>query len=189
MLLVAKHDGTVVKRVSLRNRDKLAIGRSHRCDLVLTASSVSRRHALLFVHAGQWHLVDTGSRFGIQSMEGTVRQLLLIPGAGPASDRRTSGWARRNRILLQRPRSRSPGRLRVERRAWGAPSPDWSWPTPPDRRCNGGISPHEIWSPSGAVPRAMSCSPIRRLRHFTASSIQSTAAGMSLTRARHEEPM
>ncbi len=88
MLLVAKHDGTVIKRVSLRNRDKLTIGRSQRCELVLTSSSVSRRHALLFSHAGQWHLVDTGSRFGLHSAEGLMRHLILIAGRwariGPA---------------------------------------------------------------------------------------------------------
>ncbi|MHC5001814.1 MAG: FHA domain-containing protein [Planctomycetota bacterium] len=64
-LLVAKHDGQVAVRVPLDERRKLTIGRSHRCDLHLAARSISRRHALLFRHESEWHLVDTGSRTGI----------------------------------------------------------------------------------------------------------------------------
>ena len=64
-LLVAKHDGQVAVRVPLDDRRKLTLGRSHRCDLRLDSSSISRRHALLFEYDSQWHLVDTGSRTGI----------------------------------------------------------------------------------------------------------------------------
>ena len=73
VLLVAERDGTVRCQVELDRRRKLTIGRSHRCDLRLTPRAISRRHALLFEHAGEWHLVDTGSRTGVYSGPERVR--------------------------------------------------------------------------------------------------------------------
>jgi pSer/pThr/pTyr-binding forkhead associated (FHA) protein len=87
-LLVAKHDGRVMVRVPLAGRRRLSIGRSPRCDLRLNASSISRRHALLFAHAGQWHIVDTGSRTGVFAGLEKVRHRILDPDSwtriGPA---------------------------------------------------------------------------------------------------------
>lgn len=78
-LLVAKANGELVLRVDLAPRQKVTIGRSPRCDLVLSAPSISRHHALLFEHGGEWWLVDTGSRTGVQGLEGPVRQVRLDP--------------------------------------------------------------------------------------------------------------
>jgi pSer/pThr/pTyr-binding forkhead associated (FHA) protein len=63
-LLITKQDGTIVRRIGLDQRRKLTVGRSNRCDLTLSATAISRRHALLFEHAGAWHIVDTASRTG-----------------------------------------------------------------------------------------------------------------------------
>lgn len=86
--LVAKANGDLVQRVDLRTRRKLTVGRSDRCELILRAASVSRRHALLFMHAGHWYLTDTGSRGGLWSRRGRSTCLRLREGEwariGPA---------------------------------------------------------------------------------------------------------
>ncbi|MCA9284903.1 MAG: FHA domain-containing protein [Phycisphaerales bacterium] len=78
-ILIAKADGELVLRVELDPRTKLTIGRSPRCDLVLSAASISRHHALLFEHGGVWRMVDTGSRTGVHGPDGPVRQAELDP--------------------------------------------------------------------------------------------------------------
>ena len=84
-LLVGRHDGTLVKRIELRGRSRLGIGRSPRCDLTLSASAISRRHALLFRHDHTWHLIDTGSRNGIVTAAGRVQHFEFVEA---------DGWAR-----------------------------------------------------------------------------------------------
>ncbi|HMN97478.1 MAG TPA: FHA domain-containing protein [Phycisphaerales bacterium] len=76
-LLLSRFDGTVIRRIDLSERRTLSIGRSPRCDLEIPAPSVSRRHAVLFRHAGGWRLTDTGSRRGIECERGALRAVDL----------------------------------------------------------------------------------------------------------------
>ncbi|MDZ4829799.1 MAG: FHA domain-containing protein [Phycisphaerae bacterium] len=78
-LLVCTPDGTVRRRIALDSTRAYAIGRSPRCDIQLPVGSVSRRHALLFCHAGVWHVVDTGSRLGLSVGEREARRGTLVP--------------------------------------------------------------------------------------------------------------
>ena len=82
LLVVSKSNGSPLTMVDLRHRRKLTIGRSPRCDLILTATAISRRHALLFEHAGRWALVDTGSSCGVYCSlsDKPVRRITFRPG-------------------------------------------------------------------------------------------------------------
>lgn len=59
--LVVEVDGRVVR---LDGKGVFRIGRAVEADVVLSAGSVSRRHAELQATAYGWVLVDPGSRFG-----------------------------------------------------------------------------------------------------------------------------
>lgn len=63
-LLISRKDGELLLSVDLTGRMKLTVGRSPRCDLTLEAPAVSRRHAVLVEHGGNWMLIDTGSTTG-----------------------------------------------------------------------------------------------------------------------------
>ena len=81
-LLVCSPDGTVWRRVTLDPVRAYAIGRSRRCDIALSIASVSRRHALLFCHAGEWQIIDTGSRRGLVVDGHEVRRVALSTKVG-----------------------------------------------------------------------------------------------------------
>lgn len=77
-LLISRTDGELVQRLPLDPTRAYSIGRSNRCDIVLAPTSVSRRHAILVPFAGRWLLFDTGSRRGLWSPAGSVRQADLL---------------------------------------------------------------------------------------------------------------
>jgi pSer/pThr/pTyr-binding forkhead associated (FHA) protein len=97
--------------VDLAARRRLVIGRSPHCDLRLSAASVSRRHALLFEHAGAWHLVDLGSRGGVYQGAERVHHAILADGA----------WTRVGPMYLWL--AQDPAR---PTRSVGQPDPAWS---------------------------------------------------------------
>ncbi|MEQ6903816.1 FHA domain-containing protein, partial [Nocardioides sp. YIM 152588] len=59
--LVVEVDGRVLR---LDGKESFLIGRAIEADVVLTAGSVSRRHAELRADGDAWLLVDAGSQFG-----------------------------------------------------------------------------------------------------------------------------
>ncbi len=86
-LLIATADGGVLRRVPLDPSRAYSLGRSERCDIPLEPASISRRHALLFRHAGIWCVADSGSARGLHTEEGSTRFAALTPerwvGVGP----------------------------------------------------------------------------------------------------------
>jgi pSer/pThr/pTyr-binding forkhead associated (FHA) protein len=76
-LQISTKDGSLVAHVGLDERRVVSIGRSERCDICLTASSISRRHALLYQFGPDWHIVDVGSSTGLFTEDGRQRHLKL----------------------------------------------------------------------------------------------------------------
>jgi hypothetical protein len=72
-LLLATSEGAVVHRQVIDAAWAYSIGRSHRCDIPLEPASISRRHAVLFHHAGSWWVADTGSQRGLATEDGPCR--------------------------------------------------------------------------------------------------------------------
>lgn len=64
-LVIATAAGSVLLRVDLRDRDKLTIGRSDKCDVRLKGAAVSRHHGLLVNESGRWCLFDLSARSGV----------------------------------------------------------------------------------------------------------------------------
>lgn len=52
------------QEISLKDRDRLLVGRSDDNDLILSDTSVSRRHVSFIKKDAEWYLVDEGSRNG-----------------------------------------------------------------------------------------------------------------------------
>lgn len=63
----------------LASGERMRIGRSAECELVLEDSSVSRVHAELVAEEGGWRLRDLGSKNGVHVDGMPVRDLLLPP--------------------------------------------------------------------------------------------------------------
>ncbi len=59
---------------------QIVIGRASRCDIVISAETVSRRHAELFFREGSWVLVDLHSTNGSYINGTRVRRAQLLPG-------------------------------------------------------------------------------------------------------------
>ncbi|MEM7230321.1 MAG: FHA domain-containing protein [Planctomycetota bacterium] len=78
-LLIATKDGKLVTHVGLDERRAVSIGRSERCDVSLTAPSISRRHAMVYQFGGHWHIVDVGSTAGMFTEQGRTRHEQLSP--------------------------------------------------------------------------------------------------------------
>ncbi|MCA9294876.1 MAG: FHA domain-containing protein [Phycisphaerales bacterium] len=76
-LQISTKDGSLVAHVGLDERRAVSIGRSERCDICLTASSISRRHALVYRFGEDWHIVDVGSSTGMFTEDGQQRHLKL----------------------------------------------------------------------------------------------------------------
>lgn len=72
-LLIATAEGRVARRIPLDPNRAYSIGRSPRCDIALLPGSISRRHAVLFPHAGGWWTSDVGSNHGLRTPSGTTR--------------------------------------------------------------------------------------------------------------------
>ncbi|MBI4703551.1 MAG: FHA domain-containing protein [Deltaproteobacteria bacterium] len=66
--------------LTLRDPERLVIGRAAEADLVLTAGMVSRRHALLVLEGGRLHLEDLGSTNGTYVNGRRVRTQQLLVG-------------------------------------------------------------------------------------------------------------
>ncbi len=60
--------------------DELIIGRSHRCDVILTSPDVSRRHARLLFRDGSWFVQDLESTNGTTVNGTRVGRCRLEPG-------------------------------------------------------------------------------------------------------------
>lgn len=56
--------GPALDIINIRNVERASIGKDHRNDVVLEHPAVSRSHAVLEAIAGQWLIVDSGSRNG-----------------------------------------------------------------------------------------------------------------------------
>jgi pSer/pThr/pTyr-binding forkhead associated (FHA) protein len=97
--LISRTDGELVRRLRLDPTRAYSIGRSNRCDIVLAPTSVSRRHALLVPFSGRWLLFDTGSRRGLWSPAGAVRQADLL----------SAGWVCVGPLSLTVVRADAPG--------------------------------------------------------------------------------
>lgn len=63
-LLRARTGSLVGKEYPVPGHDRLIIGRSKNCDVVLPSNHVSRQHAQLYFHAGQLWVKDLGSSNG-----------------------------------------------------------------------------------------------------------------------------
>ncbi len=63
-LVVAEADGTPIAFAPLLAVEKLTIGRSTQCDLILNDQSVSRLHAVIYPSGDRWYVVDLGSSSG-----------------------------------------------------------------------------------------------------------------------------
>lgn len=87
-VLIAKEDGAALLDFDLRPGKTYVIGRSAAADVRLEAQSISRLHAILFLHNGTWRLTDLGSTKGLRTESGTVRDHFLVHGGwvaiGPA---------------------------------------------------------------------------------------------------------
>jgi hypothetical protein len=67
--------------VALPDDGAVMVGRSERCDVVLTDPTVSRRHLELRpAGAGQWLAVDVGSLNGTWLAKRRVARALVVPG-------------------------------------------------------------------------------------------------------------
>lgn len=63
-LLRARTGSLVGKEYPVRGNDRLIIGRSKNCDVVLPSNHVSRQHAQIYFHGGQLWVKDLGSSNG-----------------------------------------------------------------------------------------------------------------------------
>jgi len=61
VLTVTDLTGKPVRRVSLRGREKLTVGRSRRCDLTLADPGISRLHCVLYLEGQRWCVTDADS--------------------------------------------------------------------------------------------------------------------------------
>lgn len=84
---VVEVDGRVLR---LEGRPSFQIGRAIEADVVLTAGSVSRRHAEIRAIDGVWNLVDVGSQFGtfVDGARITAHPLTtaVVARCGPPAD-------------------------------------------------------------------------------------------------------
>ena len=71
-LLVSKTSGDLLLSQPLRSRGILTLGRAEESTIVIPDDRTSRHHALLFDHRGVWHLVDLGSKAGLENESGKV---------------------------------------------------------------------------------------------------------------------
>lgn len=67
------------KRTMLRG-DRMTIGRSRECDVVIDDPNVSRKHAELRAHGPGWIVSDLGSTNGVKVNGRRVREAALEPG-------------------------------------------------------------------------------------------------------------
>ena len=72
-LLVSNADGDTIAECPVKPRAALTVGRSDGNDLIVPVDSVSRRHVLVFDHAGTWFAADLGSRLGLENDSGSTR--------------------------------------------------------------------------------------------------------------------
>jgi pSer/pThr/pTyr-binding forkhead associated (FHA) protein len=72
-LLVSNADGDTIAECPVKPRAALTVGRSDGNDLIVPVDSVSRRHVLVFDHAGTWFAADLGSRLGLENDRGSTR--------------------------------------------------------------------------------------------------------------------
>jgi pSer/pThr/pTyr-binding forkhead associated (FHA) protein len=63
-LTIQDHNGQVINQVSFE-QGSYVIGRLESCEVVLNSTSVSRRHARIFVHGGRCYVEDMGSANGV----------------------------------------------------------------------------------------------------------------------------
>ncbi|MDY7110658.1 MAG: FHA domain-containing protein [Planctomycetota bacterium] len=63
-LLLYDLDGHLLRRKSLISREKLTVGRSHRCDLTIDDQAVSRLHCVLYLEGERWCVADADSAGG-----------------------------------------------------------------------------------------------------------------------------
>jgi ABC transport system ATP-binding/permease protein len=63
-LTIQDHNGQVINQASFE-QGSYVIGRLDSCELVLNSTSVSRRHARIFVHGGRCYIEDMGSANGV----------------------------------------------------------------------------------------------------------------------------
>jgi Domain of unknown function (DUF1707)/FHA domain len=67
--------------IALPDEGPVIVGRSHRCDVVLTDPTVSRRHLELRpAGPGQWLALDVGSLNGTWLSNRRVARALVVPG-------------------------------------------------------------------------------------------------------------
>ena len=67
-------------RRNVLSGDRVLVGRSRECDVVVSDPNVSRRHAELRRGDDGWHVVDLGSTNGIKVNDRRVEQAALRPG-------------------------------------------------------------------------------------------------------------
>ena len=67
-------------RRNVLSGDRVVIGRSRECDVVLSDPNVSRRHAELRRDENGWHAVDLGSTNGVKVNGRRVDQVVLRDG-------------------------------------------------------------------------------------------------------------
>ncbi len=77
--LIVRRDLRRIASVEL-HKERMTLGRSPRCDIVLEHSSVSRQHAALEQRGGEWHVVDQGSTNGVLLHGERVQDAPLRPG-------------------------------------------------------------------------------------------------------------
>ncbi|MSR42133.1 MAG: FHA domain-containing protein [Phycisphaerales bacterium] len=76
-LLISAADGTLLLQRLIDPARAYWIGRSPKCDIVVHAASVSRRHVILYCHQGVWRVVDAGSQSGLKTEAGECRTAQL----------------------------------------------------------------------------------------------------------------
>ncbi len=72
-LLISTPDGTLLHQCRIDPARTYWIGRSPKCDIVLNAPSISRRHLVLCCHLGVWRALDAGSQDGLHTGNGDCR--------------------------------------------------------------------------------------------------------------------
>lgn len=78
-LLVARADGSLLHSKPLPARATVTIGRHPESGVVIPDDRVSRRHALVFEHEGNWHAVDLDSTAGIEGPGGPTTIVQFDP--------------------------------------------------------------------------------------------------------------
>ncbi len=76
-LLISAADGSLLLQRHIEPARAYWIGRSPKCDVIVDAASVSRRHAILYCHQGVWRVVDAGSQSGLLTAAGECRNAQL----------------------------------------------------------------------------------------------------------------